>query len=95
MKNIVSKEEFNTIIEKRVLIDFYADWCGPCKMLGQVLENIQNEIEIAKVNVDKLNDIAQEYGIMSIPCLILFENGVEQKRSIGFIPEEKIRKFIK
>lgn len=95
MVNITSKDEFNKVIQKRVLVDFYANWCGPCKMLSPVVERVSNEIEVAKVDVDKLNDVAREYGVMSIPCLILFDNGVEQKRNIGFIPEEKIREFIK
>lgn len=95
MKNITSKEEFKEVIQNRVLVDFYANWCGPCKMLSPVLEKLNNEIEIAKVDVDKLNNIAQEYGIMSIPCIILFDKGIEQKRSVGFMPEEKIREFIK
>ncbi len=95
MKNITNKEEFNNIIQKRVLVDFYADWCGPCKMLSPQIEKVTDEIEVAKVNVDKLDDLAKEYGVMSIPCIILFDKGIEQKRNIGFIPESKIREFIK
>lgn len=95
MKNITSKEEFQEVIKKRVLVDFYANWCGPCKMLSPQLEKVSDAIEVAKVDVDKLSDVAREYGVMSIPCLILFENEAEQKRNIGFIPEEKIREFIK
>lgn len=95
MKNITSREEFNEAIKNRVLVDFYANWCGPCKMLSPQIEKVNDVIEVVKVDVDKLKDIAKEYGIMSIPCIILFDKGVEQKRNIGFIPETKIREFIK
>ena len=74
MAKIYNGENFDEIIKNKILVDFYADWCGPCKMLGPVLENI-NEIEIIKVNVDNYNDLARKYGVMSIPCLILFDKG--------------------
>ena len=90
-----SDNSFNDIIKERVLVDFYADWCGPCKMLGPVIESVSDEIKVLKVNVDKNNDLAREYGVMSIPCIILFDQGREIKRKIGFIPEGKLREFIK
>ena len=77
----------------KVLIDFYADWCGPCQMMGSVLENIQG-IDILKVNVDKYPLIAQRYGIMSIPTLVLMENGNIIKSSVGMMNEEMINDFI-
>ena len=86
---------FNDLIKERVLVDFYANWCGPCKMLGPELEKISDEIKILKVNVDDNQDLAREYGVMSIPCIILFDNGKEIKRTIGFMPESKLRDFIK
>lgn len=86
---------FNELIKKRVLVDFYANWCGPCKMLGPVLEKVSDEIDVLKVNVDTNQDLAREYGIMSIPCVILFENGKEVKRNIGFMSESKLIEFIK
>ena len=91
------KDNFNEIIQKKVLVDFYATWCGPCKMLSPVLEQLAEEIDIdiVKVDVDQNNDLAKQYGIMSIPCLILFENGKEKKRNLGFMPKEKIKEFIK
>lgn len=94
----LDKENFDEIIkEGRVLVDFYADWCGPCRMLAPVLEEISNEniIKIVKVNVDNHEDIARRYGVMSIPTLVLFENGKEQKRNTGFIPREAVEDFIK
>lgn len=91
-------ENFNEVIkEGKVLVDFYADWCGPCRMLGPVLEEVSSEgtIKIVKVNVDSDEDIAKKYGVMSIPTLILFENGDEIKRNVGFIPKEEVIQFIK
>lgn len=93
--NNYNGENFNEIIKEKVLVDFYADWCGPCKMLAPVLESVANDIKVFKVNVDKYNDLARQYGVMSIPCLILFDGGKEIKRNIGFIPEAKLKDFIK
>ena len=88
---------FNELIQKKVLVDFYATWCGPCKMLSPVLEQTAKEvdIDILKVDVDENRQLAKEYGVMSIPCLILFENGKEIKRNLGFMPKEKIKDFVK
>ena len=86
--------DFDKIINSRVLVDFYAEWCGPCKMLGPVLDGIK-DIEIVKVNVDEYQDLARKYGVMSIPCLILFDDGKEVKRNVVFMNEAKIKEFIK
>lgn len=85
---------FKDLIQEKILVDFYANWCGPCKMLGPVLEKVSDEIKVLKVNVDSNQDLAREYGVMSIPCVILFESGREVKRNVGFIPEGKLREFI-
>ena len=90
-----NNEDFKELIKERVLVDFYADWCGPCKMLSPLIENISKEIKVIKVNVDQYEELSREYGIMSIPCIILFENGKELKRNIGFLEEEKLKEFIK
>lgn len=82
------------ISNKRILVDFYADWCGPCRMLGSVLENI-NDIEILKVNVDKYPEIAQRYMVMSIPTLLLMDNGKVIKNNVGFMNEDELKEFIK
>lgn len=84
----------NEIKDKRLLVDFYADWCGPCRMLGNVLENL-NDIEILKVNVDKFPEIAQRYMVMSIPTLLLIENNNVIKTNVGFMNEDELKKFIK
>lgn len=90
-----SGSNFNELIKERILVDFYANWCGPCKMLSPELEKVSDEIKILKVNVDENQDLAKEYGVMSIPCIILFDGGKELKRNIGFMPESKLREFIK
>lgn len=95
MINHYEGSNFEEFIQDRILVDFYANWCGPCKMLSSVLEKVSNEIEILKVNVDENQDLAREYGVMSIPCVILFDKGKEIKRNVGFVPEGKLREFIK
>ena len=96
IKHYSKKEDFNEIIKNKVLVDFYADWCGPCKMLAMEIEKVASEIDIdiVKVNVDEEEEIARKYGVMSIPTLILFENGQELKKTIGFMPKDKIKEFI-
>ena len=92
-----NNEDFNELTKKKVLVDFYATWCGPCKMLSPVLDVLSDEIDIdiIKIDVDKHNDLARQYGVMSIPTLILFENNNEVKRTLGFMDKEKIKEFIK
>ena len=82
------------ITSGKVLVDFYADWCGPCRMMGDVLEEI-TDINILKVNVDKFPLIAQRYGVMSIPTLLLFKDGKIIKNNVGFIDKESLLEFIK
>lgn len=91
----LDKENFNELIKEKVLVDFYANWCGPCKMLAPVLEKVESNIKVIKVDTDKFEDLARTYGIMSIPTLILFDKSKEIKRNIGFIDKESIEKFIK
>ena len=94
MVKYLKDENFNELINEKVLVDFYADWCGPCKMLGPVLEEI-NEIPVVKVNVDTHGELARKYGVMSIPTLVLFENGKEIKRNVGFLDINGLKEFIK
>ena len=91
------ENDFDSLISDKAIVDFYANWCGPCKMFGPVFEEVgnSNEMNFVKVDVDKDSDIARRYGVMSIPTLILFENGNEQKRNTGFIPREAVEDFIK
>ena len=83
----------NEIIENSgiALVDFYADWCGPCKMLSPIIDEIAEErtdITVGKVNVDENNSLAAKYNVMSIPTMIIFKNGKEQARVIGVRPKE-------
>ena len=94
IKYLEKQEDFFDIISGKVLVDFYADWCGPCKRMGDILE-VLSGIDILKVNVDLYQDLANKYGVMSIPTLILFENGKEIKKSIGFKTLTEIEEFIK
>ncbi len=86
------------INEGLVLVDFYADWCGPCKMMGPVLEEVDKEMDgvsIYKVNVDEQGALAQKFGVMSIPTLILFKNGEKFAQTVGFNPKPMLVDFIK
>ena len=95
MKRLTKEDNFNEIIKsEKVLIDFSAEWCGPCKMLAPVLESIDS-IDIYKVDTDEFPDLAREYGIMSIPTLIYFKNGEIVNRNIGFVSKEDIEEGIK
>ena len=88
-KEIFEKEVING--EGKVLVDFNATWCGPCRMLKPVLDQIANDgKKIIAIDVDNERDLAIEYGIQSIPCIILFENGKEIKRSVGLVPKSDI-----
>lgn len=75
------------------LVDFYADWCGPCKMVSPIVDEIANErsdITVGKVNVDENNALAVKYGVVSIPTLIVFKDGKEHARIIGYRPKDDI-----
>ena len=86
--------DFNEYINKElVLVDFYADWCGPCKMLGNILEQIEF-VDILKINVDEYSDLAQKYGVMSIPTLCFFSKGKLQKKEIGFRNINEIEELV-
>ena len=95
MIKYLEKDNFNEEIKKgKILVDFYADWCGPCKMMGEVLEKI-DKVDILKVNVDDFPEIAREYGVMSIPTLIYMENGEEKNKNIGFITKDQVEEMLK
>lgn len=83
---------------KPVLVDFYADWCGPCKMMAPIVEKIAEQasenIKICKINVDEASEIASKYGVMSIPTFIVFKNGEPEKVTVGMQPEENLKEML-
>lgn len=98
---VINKNEFKSlVIEKEglKLVDFYADWCGPCRMLGPVLEDLSqdiNDVEFFKINVDNDGELAQAYQVSSIPTLILFKDGKLVDKKIGFLPKDALVEWIK
>ena len=80
-----------------VIVDFYADWCGPCQMLAPVLEQLDGElpVKIVKINTDFVPEIARMFRVMSIPTLLLFKDGKFVKRDMGYMPIERLRDFVK
>ena len=98
IKHLSNSNEFEQEIQGPVVVvDFYADWCGPCQMLAPVLEQLEKEtsIKIVKINVDEIPDIARAFRIMSIPTLMLFKDGKFVKKELGYMPLERLREFIK
>ena len=84
--------------EKTVLVDFYAEWCGPCKMLSPIIDEIAKEnpdIKVVKVNVDEAQDLAMKYQVMSIPTLVIIKNGQQINKSVGLRDKEEIINMIK
>ena len=94
------KDFQKTVIDskKKVLVDCYADWCGPCRMLGPIVDEVSEEntdYEFYKLNVDDAEEISMKYGIMSIPTLLVFNNGELVNKSVGLIQKEKIKELLK
>ena len=84
--------------KKPVLVDFYADWCGPCKMLSPIVDQVAEEnedIKVVKVNVDDAQDLAMKYQVMSIPTLVVIKEGKEINRSVGLIDKNQVVNMIK
>ena len=99
IKEIKENEFEKEVLEsnEKVLVDFYANWCGPCKMLRPILDEIASDrgtTKIMSINVDEADELSQKYGIISIPCLILFENGKEINRSVGLKSKSDIESMI-
>lgn len=91
------ESDFDSLISGNAVVDFYANWCGPCKMFGPIFEEVGNfsDINFASVDVDKSSDIARRYGVMSIPTVILFKDGKEVKRFTGFMDKDRFISFLK
>lgn len=96
----VNKNDFDSVVRqssKPVLVDFWASWCGPCRMIAPVLEEVAAErpdVKVCKVNVDEEQELAISYGVSSIPTLLVFKNGQVVKQSVGAIPKQKILEML-
>lgn len=96
--HLEKQEDFEKEIQgEKVLVDFYADWCGPCQMLIPVIEELEQEsgLKVVKINTDDLPDLARMFRIMSIPTLLLFKDGKLANKSLGYMPIEALRDFVK
>ncbi|MBQ1410681.1 MAG: thioredoxin [Oscillospiraceae bacterium] len=96
----INHADFEEVVlksDKPVLVDFNATWCGPCRMLKPTLEELsaeRSDVVVVGIDVDENRDLAEEYEVFSIPCLILFKDGAEADRSVGLVPKEQLLAFL-
>lgn len=97
----VTEENFEAEVlkeTKTVLIDFYADWCGPCQVLSPIVEAVaksNTDIKVVRIDIDNAENLAIEYGVMSIPTLVVVKDGKEAKRSVGLISQSEVEELVK
>jgi thioredoxin 1 len=99
LATIATTDTFETEViqsDGKVIVDFWAEWCGPCHAVSPVLDRIADEhqVKIVKVNIDEQQDLAQRYGVASIPFMVLFENGVPQASAVGAMPKGSLEKAL-
>lgn len=98
IKIVKTVEEFNEEVSSgKVVVDFFASWCGPCRMLGPILDSVSKEIDdvkFIKVDIDELESLPREFDVMSIPTIMVFENGELKKRNTGYMEKEELKSFI-
>ena len=105
MAQVINSEEFNNLVQHTegiAVVDFFATWCGPCKMLAPVFQEVGNEFEgkanFYKIDIDESLDIARQFSVSTVPTVIIFRNGEPIERLVGFMPKEnllsKIREYI-
>lgn len=95
--NVNTNNFDETVKSGVVVVDFFANWCGPCKMLSPIIEEVSNEMNdvvFTKVNIDESSDIASKFGIMSIPTIIIFKNGQMINKNVGFLSKSELKEFI-
>ena len=98
VKELNEKEFYEKTKEGKVLVDFFATWCGPCKMLSPIIEEVSNivsDYKFYKVDVDENEELSEKYGIMSIPTLLIFENGNLKEKLVGFKTKEELLNLLK
>ena len=98
---VITKENFQSEVldtQGTVLIDFWADWCGPCRMLSPIVDEVaaqHSDVKVGKVDIDAQPELASRFGVMSIPTLIVFKNGQKVGESVGLVPKENIEALLK
>ena len=100
VKELNGLNELNEVIKNnnKVLVDVYATWCGPCKMLSPIIDKISEEeknVVVLKTDIDENEDIAAAFGVEAIPTLLVFENGILKNKNVGFIPEARVKELLK
>ena len=100
MSKLINKEDFSNLVENAndnlVVVDFFASWCGPCRMISPILEEVceEHNVTMYKVDTDEEGELAQKNGVLALPTVILFKNGKEVDKFVGFKPKEEIEEII-